>query len=37
VGGQWKLGGDFKYELGIVDNSLSPDIPTTAEMVPLGA
>jgi branched-chain amino acid transport system substrate-binding protein len=36
VGGQWRLGGDFKYEMQIVDNSLSPDIPTTGEMAPIG-
>ncbi|HEX9643078.1 MAG TPA: ABC transporter substrate-binding protein [Acidimicrobiia bacterium] len=36
VGGQWRLGGDFKYEMQIVDNSLSPDIPTTGEIAPIG-
>jgi branched-chain amino acid transport system substrate-binding protein len=36
VGGQWRLGGDFKYEIQIVDNSQSPDIPTTGEIVPIG-
>jgi branched-chain amino acid transport system substrate-binding protein len=37
VGGQWRLGGDFKYDLMIVDNSQFPDVATTAEIVPIGA
>jgi branched-chain amino acid transport system substrate-binding protein len=35
TGGQWVLGGDFKYELLIVDNSLSPDIPTGGTIKPI--
>lgn len=37
VGGQWQLGGDFKYDLVIVDNSQFGDVPTTGEIAPLGA
>ena len=37
VGGQWVLGGDFKYDLVIVDNSQSPDIPTTATVKAIGS
>jgi len=37
VGGQWVLGGDFKYDLVVVDNSLTPSIPTTGELKPMGA
>ena len=37
VGGQWVLGGDFKYDLVIADNSLSPDIPTTATIKAIGS
>lgn len=37
VGGQWKLGGDFKYDMVIVDNSLFPDIPTTGDFGAIGA
>jgi branched-chain amino acid transport system substrate-binding protein len=36
VGGQWKLGGDFKYDMTIVDNSQFPDIPTSGEFTPIG-
>jgi hypothetical protein len=31
------LGGDFKYDLVIVDNSQSPDIPTTATVKAIGS
>ena len=36
VGGQWVLGGDFKYDLVVVDNSQTPSIPTTAQIKPIG-
>jgi branched-chain amino acid transport system substrate-binding protein len=36
VGGQWVLGGDFKYDLAIVDNSQTPAVPTTADIKPIG-
>ena len=29
VGGQWKLGGKFKYDLQVVNNKTAPNIPTT--------
>lgn len=29
VGGQWKLGGKFKYDLQVVNNQTAPNIPTT--------
>ena len=32
VGGQWKLGTKYKYEVDIVSNTTSPSIPTTAKM-----
>lgn len=31
VGGQWRLGGKFNYELAVVDNRAAPNIPTTGE------
>ncbi len=37
VGGQWVLGGDFKYDLVIVDNSQTPDVPVGGEMKAIGA
>ncbi len=37
VGGQWVLGGDFKYDLVVVDNSQTPDVPTTGTIKPIGA
>ena len=35
VGGQWRLGGDFKYELVITSNETAPQIPLGGEMQPL--
>jgi branched-chain amino acid transport system substrate-binding protein len=32
VGGQWRLGGDFKYELVITSNETAPQIPVGGEM-----
>lgn len=32
VGGQWRLGGDFKYDMTIVNNSSYTDIPLGGEM-----
>ncbi|WP_353346997.1 ABC transporter substrate-binding protein [Litorivita sp. NS0012-18] len=32
VGGQWKRGGDFPYDLAIVDNTAAPDIPLTGDL-----
>jgi len=32
VGGQWRLGGDFKYDLVITDNQTAPAIPTGGAM-----
>ena len=32
VGGQWRQGGAFKYDLIVTDNSLSPSIPVGGEM-----
>ena len=36
VGGQWVLGGEFKYDLAIVDNSQTPSVPLTGEVKPIG-
>lgn len=36
VGGQWVLGGDFKYDLVIVDNSQTPDVPVGGAIKPIG-
>ncbi|MEM1400399.1 MAG: ABC transporter substrate-binding protein, partial [Pseudomonadota bacterium] len=32
VGGQWRLGGDFKYDLVITANGIAPDVPTGGAM-----
>ncbi len=32
VGGQWRLGGDFKYDMVITANGNAPDVPTGGEM-----
>ncbi len=32
VGGQWRLGGDFKYDLVITSNSIAPMVPTAGKM-----
>lgn len=32
VGGQWKSGSKYKYEVDIVSNSTSPNIPTTSKI-----
>jgi branched-chain amino acid transport system substrate-binding protein len=36
VGGQWKRGTRFKYDLAIVNNETAPNIPTGGKMEPLG-
>jgi branched-chain amino acid transport system substrate-binding protein len=36
VGGQWVLGGDFKYDLVVVDNSQTPSVPVTGDLKPIG-
>jgi branched-chain amino acid transport system substrate-binding protein len=35
VGGQWRLGGDFPYELVITSNDQAPEIPTASVMEPI--
>ena len=35
VGGQWKLGGQFKYDLTVVDNQTAKDIPLGGDLKPL--
>jgi branched-chain amino acid transport system substrate-binding protein len=35
VGGQWRLGGSFKYDLVITSNETAPQIPVGGEMQPL--
>ncbi|MEO1224456.1 MAG: ABC transporter substrate-binding protein [Pseudomonadota bacterium] len=35
VGGQWRLGGEFPYELVITSNEQAPDIPTASTMEPI--
>jgi len=37
VGGQWVLGGDFKYDLVVVDNTQTLSVPTTGEIKAIGA
>jgi branched-chain amino acid transport system substrate-binding protein len=37
VGGQWRKGGKFKYDLVVVENSLAPAIPVQDKLKPLGA
>lgn len=32
VGGQWRLGGDFKYDMVITANGNAPNVPTGGEM-----
>lgn len=32
VGGQWRLGGDFQYDMVITSNGLAPSIPTGGEL-----
>jgi branched-chain amino acid transport system substrate-binding protein len=36
VGGQWKKGKKFKYDLVIVNNKMSPEIPLGGDLDPLG-
>ncbi|MGH6926298.1 MAG: ABC transporter substrate-binding protein [Propylenella sp.] len=36
VGGQWRLVGDGKYDMVIVDNQTAPNIPTGGSMEPIG-
>ena len=36
VGGQWRKGGKFKYQLLIVDNSLAKNIPVQDTLKPIG-
>lgn len=35
VGGQWRSGTDFPYDLVIVDNTDAPDIPTAGSLEPI--
>lgn len=35
VGGQWRAGTDFPYDLVIVDNTTAPDIPTAGSLEPI--
>ena len=35
VGGQWVKGTKYPYDLQVVSNSLHPDIPTQAELLPI--
>jgi branched-chain amino acid transport system substrate-binding protein len=35
VGGQWRLGGAFKYDLVIVDNAMAPIIPVGGTLQPI--
>jgi len=37
VGGQWRLGGAFKYELIITENGAAPMIPTGGKMEPISS
>ena len=36
VGGQWKTGKKWKYDLNIVSNKSAPNIPLDGKMVPIG-
>jgi len=36
VGGQWRLGGQFKYDLVITSNETAPNIPTSGSMQAIG-
>ena len=35
VGGQWKKGTKFKYDIDIVSNVTAPSIPTTGKLRPI--
>ena len=35
VGGQWRLGGPFKYELVLTENATAPMIPVSGKMEPI--
>jgi branched-chain amino acid transport system substrate-binding protein len=35
VGGQWRAGGKYKYDLVIVENSLAPSIPVADKLKPI--
>ncbi len=35
VGGQWRLGSDFTYDLVITDNQTAPEVPAGGEMEPI--
>ncbi len=35
VGGQWRKGGKFKYDLVVVDNKTAPNIPAGGKMEPI--
>ena len=35
VGGQWRLGGDFKYDMVITNNQSAPVIPLGGDMQPI--
>ena len=35
VGGQWRLGGKFKYDLVITSNETAPQIPVGGDMQPI--
>lgn len=35
VGGQWRLGGDFMYDLVITNNATAPAVPVGSDMQPL--
>ena len=37
VGGQWRTGTDFPFDLTIVSNKQAPNIPVAGEVQPLGA
>jgi len=37
VGGQWRKGGKYKYELVIVENSLAKNIPLQDKLKPIGS
>ena len=36
VGGQWRLGGDGKYKIFVVDNQTAPEVPLGGKMEALG-
>ena len=35
VGGQWRLQGDGKYDIVIIDNKTAPEIPAGGKMEPI--